>query len=141
MTYGTVFCRRESCGFIRFVILMTINAVHSGHTTKKISDEALKLLMDYSWPGNVRELGNVIERALILCETNIIIPRNLPQSIFQKIDTSLIEVENEILSLKEIERKYIQKILKFTGNNKLKAAKLLGIDPKTLYRKLQINNT
>lgn len=112
------------------------NSKFSKDTVKKISDEALKLMMEYSWPGNIRELENVIERALILSESDTISPRDLPQNICQKIDNYVYEQENKILTLKELEEKYIQRILSITGNNKLKTAKLLGIDPKTLFRKL-----
>ena len=113
------------------------NSKITGKTNKIMSDEALKVLIDYSWPGNVRELENVIERALIICDTDTIKPRDLPRNVFQFHDNSVHDSENEVLPLKVMERKYIRKILQFTGNNKLKASKLLGIDPKTLYRKLK----
>ena len=83
------------------------------------------------------QLENAIERALILCENNTIMPGDLPRSVFQEAYDPISEGGDEILTLEEIENKYIKKILKFTGNNKLKTAKLLRIDPKTLYRKLK----
>lgn len=117
-----------------------INSKSFGNTGKKISDEALNIMMDYSWPGNVRELENMIERALILSDTSTILPKDLPSHVFQDFDTIINETGNSLLTLKELEDKYIRKILKYTGNNKLKTAKLLGIDPKTLYRKMKSEN-
>lgn len=112
------------------------NSKNFGSTNRKLSSDALKIILDYSWPGNVRELENMIERALILSENDVITPKDLPRYIFQDVDMDIIEHDGDPLSLKEMELKYIRKILKYTGNNKLKTAKLLCIDPKTLYRKI-----
>ncbi|UAM99815.1 sigma-54 dependent transcriptional regulator [Polaribacter litorisediminis] len=97
----------------------------------KIAPEASKVLERYSWPGNIRELENVIQRAVIMCD-RIIEIKHLPDSLKINIDFS----SDALVSLKEIEKQHIQKILNATNNNKTKAAKILGITRKTLRQKL-----
>jgi DNA-binding NtrC family response regulator len=92
------------------------------------------ILLDYDWPGNVRELENVIERAVILCETDVITKEYL--SIMSKPSYSH-NLKNGLPELKEIEKDYILTVLKETGGNQTKASKLLGVDRKTLYLKLK----
>jgi len=107
-----------------------------GIKKKKFTKEAIDLLMKYNWPGNIRELENVVERSLILSEGDLIRKEDLPDKIFEKgKETKITEVEN--LTLEELEKEYIFRVLERTGWNKAKAAKILGIDPSTLYRKLQ----
>lgn len=97
----------------------------------KISPEASNILQRYDWPGNIRELENVIQRAVIMCD-KVIEVEHLPQSL--KFN---IEFENEALvSLKDMEKRYIRKVLNSTNNNKTKAAEILGIDRKTIRQKL-----
>lgn len=102
-----------------------------------LSNSGLQALMNFSWPGNVRELRNVIERALVLSRGEQIEPDDFPEKIRQPSpiggETS---DEEHILTLQEMERMYVRKVLEFTGGNKLKAARLLNIDPKTLRAKL-----
>jgi DNA-binding NtrC family response regulator len=103
-----------------------------------VSQDALRLLLNYSWPGNVRELENVIQRAITLSQHEIILPEDLPASIIQKTDDKLFEkAVEEKLTLDQLEKEYIRRVLVETGGNKSKAAELLGLDRKTLYRKLQ----
>ncbi len=103
-----------------------------------ISQDALRLLLNYSWPGNVRELENVIQRAITLSQHEIILPEDLPSSIIQKTDDRLFEkAVEEKLTLDQLEKEYIRRVLVETGGNKSKAAEILGLDRKTLYRKLQ----
>ncbi|MCB0462660.1 MAG: sigma-54 dependent transcriptional regulator [Flavobacteriaceae bacterium] len=97
----------------------------------KITPEALKILERYTWPGNIRELENVIQRAVIMCDKMIDIEQ-LPEHLKYNLDFS----ENKLLPLKEIEKKYIEKVLRATGNNKTKAAEILQIDRKTIRQKL-----
>jgi len=94
--------------------------------------EALDLLMGYNWPGNVRELENVIERAVILCESGRIGAEDLSISSYE-----VVADMNVNPSLEEIEKNYILRVLKEAGNNQSKASQLLGIDRKTLYLKLK----
>lgn len=97
----------------------------------KINPEASTILQRYDWPGNIRELENVIQRAVIMCDKTIEVT-HLPDSLKFTIDFP----EEELLPLKEIEKKYIQKVLNATENNKTKAAEILGIDRKTIRQKL-----
>ena len=97
-----------------------------------ITPEALALLERYPWPGNIRELENVIQRAVIMCDKRIEID-NLPDNLKYKIDFP----EDNLLPLREVEKKYILKVLEATGNNKSKAAEILQIDRKTLRQKIQ----
>ena len=103
-----------------------------------VSGNAMSILTTYSWPGNVRELRNVIERATVLSRTNVIEPDDFPDKIRKpsKLAGSEGIVEDRIYTMAEMERIYAQKILEYAGGNKLKAARLLDIDPKTLRTKL-----
>ncbi|KXN98629.1 Fis family transcriptional regulator [Aequorivita aquimaris] len=97
-----------------------------------IDPEAQELLQRYDWPGNIRELENVIQRAVIMCDRTIGI-KDLPETLKYKIDFP----EESLLSLKEMEKKYIQKVLAATDNNQTKAAEILNIDRKTLRGKIK----
>ena len=103
-----------------------------------MNETALALLMDYPWPGNVRELENVIERAVTLARGEKIVPDDLPPAIQgARGDRKVIdEAAERILPLADVEKEYILRILEKTGGNKYQAAQTLGIDRKTLYRKL-----
>jgi len=102
-----------------------------------ISKQATQTLLNYSWPGNVRELRNVIERAVVLSRTAQIESEDFPEKIGQPtlLPGDSVE-EDHIYTLQEMERMYVRKVLEYAGGNKLKAARLLNIDPKTLRTKL-----
>lgn len=103
-----------------------------------VSEEALKLLLNYSWPGNVRELENVIQRAITLSRHEEILPEDLPPALLQKEEEIIFKNALEKkFTLDQLEREYIKRVLIETGGNKSKAAEILGLDRKTLYRKLQ----
>ncbi|HOC38556.1 MAG TPA: sigma-54 dependent transcriptional regulator [Thermodesulfobacteriota bacterium] len=105
---------------------------------KQLSKEALRILMDYEWPGNVRELENCIERAVTLGRHEIIKPEDLPSHLANAAHESVQVPElPENLTLKELEIEYIRKILTKTGGNKVKAAAILGINRRTIYRLAQ----
>jgi len=103
-----------------------------------ISESALALLIDYPWPGNVRELENIIERAVTLARGEKIVPEDLPATVQgSRGDRKVLDDAAErTLPLQQVEWEYIKKILEKTGGNKYQAAQTLGIDRKTLYRKL-----
>ena len=96
---------------------------------KQFSKEAIKILSEYSWPGNIRELQNILHRILLLSKTDTIEQMDLPQDL-----ASGEQIYGK--RLEDIEREHIIKVLRETGKQKANAAKILGIDPKTLYRKL-----
>src|SRR5512139_1576526 len=103
--------------------------------SKAITDftpEALELLAGYHWPGNVRELENVVERAVILCDSDRIGADDLSIPSSAKV-----EELGTNPSLEEMEKAYILRVLKEAGNNQSKTSQLLGIDRKTLYLKLK----
>lgn len=93
---------------------------------------AEEVLYGYDWPGNVRELENVIERAVILCVSDVITAADLAVTANNVNNRS-----HEFPKLREIEKDYILEVLKQTGGNQTKASRLLGVDRKTLYLKLK----
>jgi DNA-binding NtrC family response regulator len=101
-----------------------------------VSADALETLMEYSWPGNIRELEHTIERVLILEDTDIIRPRDLPAFISQRQGDFQMFYE-EPLSLEELEKRYIRFILRKTKGKKTAAADILGINRKTLSMKIK----
>jgi DNA-binding NtrC family response regulator len=104
---------------------------------KVVSKEALELLMKYDWPGNVRELENVMERALILDEGGNIGPEDLPDKIrFGQSHRGSLVIDSPTLTLEELEKEYILKVLNYTRWQKKRASEILGINASTLYRKL-----
>lgn len=114
---------------------------HSAQSSqvKRLAPETLRVLLNYPWPGNVRELENVLERALVLCQGEEIRPNDLPAHLVSSKPqvTTLRDALLRRRSLSEIEREYIVLALEFTEGRKKEAAELLGIDRKTLYRKLE----
>ncbi len=93
-------------------------------------------LLAWPWPGNVRELRNVIERALALCRHNRITIEDLPEELQQQKPRQSRPAGGAQMSLAELEQSYITQVLEQVGGNRSLAAKILGIDRKTLYRKL-----
>jgi DNA-binding NtrC family response regulator len=111
--------------------------VANGNSAKTVAKEALELLMKYDWPGNVRELENVLERAMILDEGGTIGPEDLPDMIrFGESHRGTLVIDSPTLTLEELEKEYILKVLNYTRWQKKRASELLGINASTLYRKL-----
>jgi two-component system NtrC family response regulator len=106
-----------------------------GASRVRIDDRALQCLMAYDWPGNIRELQNVLERSLILSEGELITEKALPLELASGIAAS--GTNGPFLPLKEIERQHIMAVLHFVNGSRTRAADILGIGRKTLYRKLQ----
>lgn len=102
---------------------------------KFVSDEALQAMINYDWRGNVRELQNAIERAVTLSDEQIELS-HLPQKI-RETPLGIRDLTGQTLTLDELERRYIFQTLDRTGDDKVRAAELLGIDLSTLYRKLK----
>jgi two-component system response regulator HydG len=105
-----------------------------------ITDSAQDRLRGYRWPGNVRELQNCIERAVALTAFDQIIPDDLPDRVRNHRGSHLVvasEDPSDLVPLDEVERRYIMRVLQAVGGNKTLAARTLGLDRKTLYRKLE----
>jgi DNA-binding NtrC family response regulator len=118
-----------------------------GRHIARVADDALEVLTHYRWPGNVRELRNVVERALVLGDGPVLELDDLPPELqlagppigtpeLSAVAAPLVSV-HKILPLAELEAQAISAALEATGNNKARAAALLGIDRTTLYRKLK----
>lgn len=104
-----------------------------------IDPSALRALTGYRFPGNVRELANIIERAVTFCQSNTVHEGDLPDRVRERTVRALppeVIANGEVMSLEEIEGRYISYVLERCAGNKRQAAKLLGVGRRTLYRKL-----
>lgn len=107
---------------------------------KGFHPDTMALLKEYAWPGNVRELENAIERAVSLSHGPLLLPEDLPEPLRHQAAPAGGEVHsagsaNEaLLTLDEVEKRHLVRVLKETRGNKVKASKVLGIDRRTLYR-------
>jgi two-component system response regulator AtoC len=106
-----------------------------GKKISRLSPQALDILMHYDFPGNVRELENIIQRAIALAEGEVIDTGSLPPDL-QKLEISTIDGES-LLTLEEVERQHIAKVLAKTGDNKNLAGRILNLPRTTLWRKLK----
>ena len=107
-----------------------------GKNTVSLSERAERALRRYDWPGNVRELENLMQRLVILSRNSTIAVIDLPEFMH----FSAKKGTGELKSLEEIENEHILSTLRYMGNNKTRAAKILGIDRKTLREKIQRMN-
>jgi len=109
-----------------------------GIPLKRYSDDVRRLFQTYAWPGNVRELENTIERAVILTEGPEIESAVMPGKI-QSSDSCGLRMTTDAAhgTLEDMEKEYLLKVLEETGWQKKRASEILGIDPSTIYRKLQ----
>jgi DNA-binding NtrC family response regulator len=105
-------------------------------TGMRFSKGAMRLLMSYPWPGNVRELENTVERAAILAETDVIHSHDLPDKLRNASMVST-PLDSTDMTLEELEREHMRRILAKAEGDKVKAARMLGIHLSTLYRKVQ----
>ena len=106
----------------------------------QLSDETMDILMNYGFPVNVRELENIMERAVTLSTGSVIEIRHLPTDLQQLKFHIQCQRKSDFLTLDENEKSYIAWILDQAGNNKTKAAAILGIDRVSLWRKLRRYN-
>jgi len=116
------------------------HAAQTGKAVSGISPKAAEKLLGYSWPGNVRELQNCIERAVALTRLEEISVEDLPERIRAYHGSQLIiatDDPGQLVSMEEIERRYVLRVLDAVGGNRGQAAKILGFDRKTLYRKIE----
>jgi len=112
-------------------------AKHGRAEGAAVSPQAREVLLAYDWPGNVRELENVVARALALNPSGVITPDDLPEHVRgAELAPGGTDLAHDRPTLAELERRYAGQILQETGGNKTRAAEVLGIDRKTLYRLL-----
>jgi len=107
-----------------------------GRSAMRFSKGAMRVLIGYGWPGNVRELENAVERAAILAETDVIHAHDLPEKL-QSVTIPTAAAEVTGMTLEELEREHMKRVLNEVGGDKVKAAQVLGIHLSTLYRKVQ----
>jgi DNA-binding NtrC family response regulator len=131
-------------------------AENQGTPVPGMAPETVQLLQRYGWPGNVRELANAIERAVILCRGNVLLPSAFEDQLREPggpvtLAPTAVSIGAEPrtpsaaeplpFDLDEIERRAIARALEATGGNRTRAAKLLGISERTLRNKLNSPNT
>jgi two-component system response regulator HydG len=115
-------------------------ARRAGRPALELSPSAAQLLTAYDWPGNVRELENCIERAVAIARGPIIEVSDLPEKIAKFEPTRLViatDTPEEMITLDELHRRYVRRVLAAVKGNKTLAAKVLGIDRRSLYRRLE----
>jgi DNA-binding NtrC family response regulator len=113
---------------------------YAAENEKAINDmsrDALQLLERYTWPGNVRELENVVERATLLETSREITPESLPENIRNAPQAPPVNPDEDLQTLEEVGRTYIETVLKKTGGNKARASEILGINRTSLWRMIQ----
>ena len=114
-----------------------IYCAKNGRPRLSVASDALAKLLDYSWPGNVRELENVIERAAVLCSSDVLSLTDLPDAVTRASAPAPSSLVFEVgTPLAEVEQRMIRETLKRTEGDKSLAAQLLGISTRTIYRKL-----
>lgn len=112
----------------------------AGRSVTGLSEAAAAKMLEYAWPGNVRELRNAVERAVALTRYERIAVEDLPERIRNYRSANIVidgTNPDEMVTLEELERRYILHVLKAVGENRTVAARVLGMDRKTLYRKLR----
>ncbi len=116
------------------------HSARAGKAVKGLSAPAAAKLLSYDWPGNVRELSNCMERAVALTRYDELGVDDLPEKVQKHVATRLVVAADdvsELMSLEEVEKRYILRVLETLRGNKTAAARTLGIERKTLYRKLE----
>lgn len=121
---------------------MLLRCQPSGQRVTGFKPAVINALLSYPWPGNVRELQNCIERAIALTEFDHIGLDDLPEKV-RDFEKTVVQIESSdpshMITVDELERRYIAQVLGAVGGNKTVAAKILGFDRRTLYRKLELH--
>jgi two-component system response regulator HydG len=115
-------------------------AARGGKKVRGITAAAAEKLVAYNWPGNVRELENCLERAVALLRFDEVTVDDLPEKIRSyQADRVVFTADDpaEVVTLDELERRYILRVLALVGGNKSRAADILGVDRRTLYRRIE----
>lgn len=130
--------RREDIPMLAHHFLQKVSS-ENGQVIRGFIPATMAILQSYHWPGNVRELENVIERAVSLTHGPLILPDDLPDPVRQAPSDLLASAalpgrDGALVSLDELEKQYLIRVLRECNHNKVRAAKILGIDRRTLYR-------
>lgn len=115
-----------------------LSRAHFGGAPRRLSPAAISELMKHNWPGNVRELKNTLERAALLCDSDTIEVwdlKMLPSPLDHTLKSLL--ADEDLMPLDQIQARYIHMVLEKVKGNQLQAARILGVDPKTIYRWLK----
>lgn len=129
--------RREDISLLAGYFLERAGTSANGEGHYTLSEEAMTALVEYDWPGNVRELENALERAVVVSKRSEIALDALPERVREVPPSRLVARDlSPNPTMDVVERAYILWVLQAEGGNKTKAAEVLGIDPSTLYRKL-----
>jgi two-component system response regulator HydG len=128
--------RREDIALLVSHFLQKFAQQH-GEPVRRFSSEAMRVLMTHAWPGNVRELENAVEHALTMGSDDILTVQDLPASITAPERDIVEEAVIDNVPLSEVERRYILRILEKMGGHQIRTAQVLGIDRRTLYRRLR----
>ncbi|HEX7602624.1 MAG TPA: sigma 54-interacting transcriptional regulator, partial [Polyangiaceae bacterium] len=132
--------RREDIGLLIDHFLARNNA-RLGMQIRGLSSEARKLLQEYAWPGNVRELENTIERAMVLCDGEILDAQDLPERIREALDPVQVQLASGELSIKKtmlaVEQILIRRALQKTKGNRTRAAEILELSHRALLYKIK----
>jgi two-component system response regulator AtoC len=123
--------------------LLVEGFLHRKTRTKHVSPDAMRVLMSYDWPGNVRELEHIIEGAVALSHTDVIEPKDLWMNVALSVTQANPVVHSELpdadhlITMEEVEKLYIERVLRHHRWNRVKTATALGITTKTLYLKIK----
>ncbi|MBN1999500.1 sigma-54-dependent Fis family transcriptional regulator [candidate division KSB1 bacterium] len=135
---------RDRYGDISLLVKHFLDIYRSNFNKKieQFSSECLEILKEYKWPGNVRELSNVVQRAVLMCNGTVVLPKHLPPRFHKNHPSKPFMLIEFGTTLEKIEKSAVIQALRQTDNQKTKAAKLLGISRRAIYNKLgkyQIN--
>jgi NtrC-family two-component system response regulator AlgB len=114
--------------------MLAAASVRNGRVPMRLAPEAITALKNYNWPGNVRELRNALERAAVLCRSDVITPDDLPDSVFREVPDRGPAAAAHAASLEKVEREHIMRVLAQSATLD-EAAATLGINVTTLWRK------
>ena len=128
--------RREDIPLLVNHFLQKFSQQHA-EMMRRFASEAMRVLMTHSWPGNVRELENAVEHALTMGGGEVLTLDDLPSSVTSPERDIVEEAVLDNLPLADVERRYIIKVLEKMGGHQIKTAQILGIDRRTLYRRLR----
>lgn len=126
--------RQEDIPLLAQTFLDKYSAINHS-VARGFSPGALLLLINRSWPGNVRELENLVERLVVLAQRPIIDESEIPLPENEGMDSFFTQSAQSLITLEEMEKRYLQYVLTKTGGKKDKTAQILGINRRTLYRK------